>query len=121
MGPKGQCGSCVVEELLARGHSVVGISRNPPQNVPVKGDYKAVAIDYTDVDKLAEAMSDNFDAIVCAYGPPLDPMELTYMTCVETHCRIKQAFLKSSHSGSFVVIGKPPFYPVVFAVSNTKI
>ncbi|KAJ3954373.1 hypothetical protein N0V92_009121 [Colletotrichum tropicale] len=31
LGPKGQCGSCVVDELLSRGHSVVGLSRNPPR------------------------------------------------------------------------------------------
>lgn len=105
LGPKGQCGSCVVDELLMRGHFVVGISRNPPKTVQGKGEYTSKAVDYNDVNALAKAMSDDYDAIVCAYGPPLEDMHLTYIYGVETHCKIKQALLQSSHSGPFIVIG----------------
>lgn len=31
LGPKGQCGQCVVDELLSRGHNAIGISRDPPK------------------------------------------------------------------------------------------
>lgn len=116
IGPKGQCGSCVVDELLFRGHSVVGISRSPPPKWAVEGEYRPHAVDLHDTDRFAQALSQDFDAIVCAYGPPLAKLEEVYEHCVEGHARIKEAVLQSTHSGGFTIIGTsvlmtPPFFP----------
>lgn len=64
------------------------------------------SVDFKDVDKLAEALSADFDSIVCAFGPPLEILEKVYFLCVETHARIKAAYLASNHKGSFVIIGE---------------
>ncbi|KAJ0386906.1 hypothetical protein COL922a_003382 [Colletotrichum nupharicola] len=105
LGPKGQCGSCVVDELLSRGHSVVGLSRNLPRELQTSGDYKAESIDFNSINELSAALSRGYDAIVCAYGPPLGNLRAIYYECVETHARIKSALLRSNHRGSFIVIG----------------
>ncbi|EQB48932.1 hypothetical protein CGLO_11774 [Colletotrichum gloeosporioides Cg-14] len=105
LGPKGQCGSCVVDELLSRGHSVVGLSRNPPREWQTPGDYKAESVDFNSINDLSAALSRGYDAIVCAYGPPLGNLRAIYYECVETHARIKSALLRSKHRGSFIVIG----------------
>lgn len=105
LGPKGQCGSCVVNELLSRGHSVVGLSRNPPKKWPTSGNYKAEAVDFNSIKDLAAVLSRGYDAVVCAYGPPLADMKAVYIACVETHSRIKSALLSSTHDGPFVIIG----------------
>ncbi|KAH8782723.1 hypothetical protein F5883DRAFT_130953 [Diaporthe sp. PMI_573] len=67
IGPKGQCGSCVVDELLFRSHSVVGISRNPPSKWAVEREYRLHAVDLNDTDRFAQALSQEFDTIVNAY------------------------------------------------------
>lgn len=105
IGPKGQCGSCVVDELLARGHSVVGISRSPPPKWTAEGDFRPHAVDLHDTDRFAQALSQEFDAIVCAYGPPLTKLEEVYAHCVEDHAKIKEAVLQSTHSGGIIIIG----------------
>lgn len=105
IGPKGQCGSCVVDELLSRGHSVVGISRSPPLKWAAEGDYRPHAVDLHDTDQFAEALSQNYDAVVCAYGPPLAKLDEIYLHCVESHAKIKEAVLQSTHSGAFIIIG----------------
>ncbi|KAJ0316964.1 hypothetical protein Brms1b_005169 [Colletotrichum noveboracense] len=63
LGPKGQCGSCVVDELLSRGHSVVGLSRNPPREWQTSGDYKAESVDFNSINELSAALSRGYDAI----------------------------------------------------------
>lgn len=105
IGPKGQCGSCVVDELLSRGHSVVGISRNPPAKWATAGDYTPHAVDLHDTDMFAKTLSQGYDAIVCAYGPPLAKLDEIYEHCVEGHAKIKEAILKSTHSGGLIIIG----------------
>lgn len=105
IGPKGQCGSCVVDELLSRGHSVVGISRSPPPKWTAEGEYRPHAVDLHDTDRFAQALSQEFDAIVCAYGPPLAELSEVYEHCVESHAKIKEAVLQSTHSGGFIIIG----------------
>lgn len=105
LGPTGQCGSCVVDELLSRGHTVVGISRNPPKGWKGNERYSAVPVDIQDTEKLAKAFSAGFDAIVCAFSPSLSDLSTTYENGVEGHGRIKTALLRSDHTGSFIVIG----------------
>lgn len=105
IGPKGQCGSCVVDELLSRGHSVVGISRSPPPKWAIKGDYRPHSVDIHDTEQFAQALSQDYDAVVCAYGPPLAKLDEIYQHCVESHAKIKEAVLQSTHSGAFIIIG----------------
>lgn len=107
IGPNGQCGSCVVEELLSRGHTVTGISRNPPKtwNSELPGTYEPLAADLNDTAGFTKALSGGFDAIVCAYGPPLENLATVYLKGVEAHCRIKEALLASDHKGVFLIIG----------------
>lgn len=105
IGPKGQCGSCVVDELLSRGHSVVGISRNPPSKWATEGDYRPHAVDLHDTDQFSQALSQDYDAIVCAFGPPLTNLREIYNHCIEGHAKIKKAVLQSTHSGGLVIIG----------------
>ena len=112
LGPTGQCGSCVVDELLSRGHYVVGISRNPPKTW--KGSstsnsshqsYEAIPVNLHDTAKLSHVFSSGFDAIVCAFAPPISDMSTAYENGVEGHGRVKTALLRSSHEGAFIVIG----------------
>ncbi|CAH0015653.1 unnamed protein product [Clonostachys rhizophaga] len=106
IGPKGQCGSCVVEELLSRGHTVVGISRKPPAQWRDKNQrYSGLAVDIYDHQALVDAMSGNFDGIVSAFAPPLNDLNTVYHGVVEGQMRIKNALLDSTHSGPFIIVG----------------
>lgn len=118
LGPSGQCGSTIVSELLSRGHSVTGLSRNPPAVWPSSsssseisspetsaGTYTAVSVDLHDTSALAAAFSANLDGIVVCYAPALGDLGAAYEAGVEAHARIKTALLRSSHSGGFVVVG----------------
>ena len=108
IGPKGQCGSCVVEELLSRGHTVTGISRNPPKTWKHEwpGKYEFVRADLNDTKSFAKVLSGGYDSIFCAYGPPLEELEAVYFHCVEANCRIKEAVLASDYIGVFIIIGE---------------
>lgn len=107
LGPKGQCGQCVVDELLSRGHSVVGISRSPPTTWNKPGKYSALPVDFHHEDQLAAALSSGgFDAVVSAFGPPMTNMKDIYRLGVEGHSKIKTAILKSTYRGPFIIIGK---------------
>ncbi|KAJ0269760.1 hypothetical protein COL940_012218 [Colletotrichum noveboracense] len=108
IGPKGQAGSCVVDELLARGHSVVGISRSPPEQWPNpdKGTWSSVSVDiHKEHTKLVEIFSSGFDAIVSCYGPSLKVISDIYSEAVEGHGRIKTVLLASTHDGPFIIVG----------------
>lgn len=114
LGPTGQCGRCIVDELLYRGHDVVGVSRNPPdawkegENSSHRGVYESVAVDVRDEGMLRDVFSSGFDAIVCAFAPSIRDLKSVYENGVEGHGRVKRALLGSSHSGSFIVIGMRP-------------
>ncbi|KAJ0423110.1 hypothetical protein BJY00DRAFT_300007 [Aspergillus carlsbadensis] len=106
LGPKGQCGSCVVDELLSRGHTVVGLSRNPPAKWHDSNSrYSSQAVDVYDHEGLVEAFSDNFDAIVNAFAPPIVSIKTIYRAVIEGQLRIKSALLASTHTGPFIIIG----------------
>ncbi|KAJ9243862.1 hypothetical protein DTO169E5_2204 [Paecilomyces variotii] len=106
LGPKGQCGTCVVDELLSRGHSVVGISRSPPKDWPKSGEYSGIPCDFSDINGLSTILSDGgFDAVVSAFAPPLVDLKSVYRVGVEGHGSIKMAILRSSYRGPFIIIG----------------
>ncbi|KAL3460163.1 hypothetical protein BJX64DRAFT_290485 [Aspergillus heterothallicus] len=106
LGPKGQCGSCVVDELLSRGHTVVGLSRTPPAKWHDSNPrYSSRAVDVYDHEGLVRAFSDNFDAIVNAFAPPIVSIKTIYRAVIEGQLRIKSALLASTHTGPFIIIG----------------
>lgn len=121
IGPKGQCGSCVVDELLSRGHHVTGISRSPPKVWNSPGDYIGLAADLKNVPAFTKALSGGYDAIICAFGPPLEPMDEVYFKCIEGHLLIKKAMLRSNHKGSFLIIGTYISLPFLPSTSNNDL
>lgn len=106
IGPKGQCGSCIVNELLDRGHTVVGLSRDPPKIWKNNPAYSAIAVDVNNHADLTKVFSQGFDAIVSAYGPPMTDLSMTYYYGVESNLKIKVALLESTHKGPFIIVGK---------------
>lgn len=64
IGPAGMTGSYTVVELLNRGHSVVGISRNPAA-IGKNDRYKAIPVDFDNstISEIAKAF-EGVDAIV---------------------------------------------------------
>jgi putative NADH-flavin reductase len=107
LGPKGQCGQCVVDELLSRGHSVIGISRSPPKTWPRAGNFESIAVDFSDTKTFSAILSEGkFDAVVSAFGPPLHDLKDVYRVGVEGHSNIKMAVLKSTYRGPLIIIGK---------------
>ena len=64
IGPAGMTGSYTVVELLNRGHSVVGISRNPAA-IGKNDRYKPVSIDFDNasISEIAKAF-EGVDAVV---------------------------------------------------------
>ncbi|KAL4876864.1 hypothetical protein BJY04DRAFT_210368 [Aspergillus karnatakaensis] len=99
LGPKGQCGSCVVDELLSRGHTVVGLSRNLPTKWHDSNpNYSSLAVDVYNHDALVRVFSDNFDAIVNAFAPPIVSLKTVYQAVIEGQLRIKSALLASTHT-----------------------
>lgn len=69
IGPAGFGGSYLSVELLNRGHTVVGISRNP-QTLGKHARYipRSVDIDTVSIAQLAESFT-GIDVLVSAYGP----------------------------------------------------
>jgi putative NADH-flavin reductase len=79
VGPAGFGGSYLCVELLNRGHTVVGVSRDPeklgkhPQYIP-----RSINIDEASVADLAKSFHD-IDVLVSEYGPHTEgPMALLY-------------------------------------------
>ncbi|KAJ5958796.1 uncharacterized protein N7479_005946 [Penicillium vulpinum] len=108
LGPKGQCGQCVVDELLSRGHHVVGISRSPPKVWPkaTPEQFSSIACDFSDIKSLSSILSDGgFNAVISAFGPPLTDMKDVYRLGVEGHGNIKMAVIRSTYRGPFIIIG----------------
>jgi putative NADH-flavin reductase len=69
-GATGNSGREIVKELLSRGHTVTGVSRNVSSLKPEKG-LTAKADDLSNVDATA-AIIKGADAVVSAYAPPPD-------------------------------------------------
>lgn len=67
-GATGNAGSRILKELIARGHDVTAVARNPQKLPPnVKGKQG----DLSNVDAIASVI-EGTDAVVSAYGPPPD-------------------------------------------------
>lgn len=66
-GASGNVGSLIAEEALNRGHSVVGVSRNPESLQNENPDFSAVQGDITDTDSIVATIS-GADAVIIAVG-----------------------------------------------------
>jgi putative NADH-flavin reductase len=69
-GSTGKAGSRILKELVARGHQVTAIARNPAKLKSVAG-VATQQDDLSDVNHTAEAIR-GADAVVSAYAPPPD-------------------------------------------------
>ncbi len=67
IGPTGFVGSAVLTELLARGHSVTALSRDPAK-LPAQQRLNVVKADVYDADQVADAVK-GADAVVSAFNP----------------------------------------------------
>ena len=69
IGPAGYGGSYLTVELLNRGHTVIGISRNPAK-VGKHERYipRSVDIDKAPIEEIAETYK-GIDVLVCEFGP----------------------------------------------------
>jgi uncharacterized protein len=66
-GATGKVGSLIVEEALERGHTVVGVSRNP-DNIEIEHEnFSAVQGDVTDVDSIVSTVQ-GADAVIVSVG-----------------------------------------------------
>ncbi len=64
LGASGKGGSEIAKELVARGHTVLGLARKP-EAIPAEAGITAKACDAHDVDALAEAIT-GVDAVISA-------------------------------------------------------
>jgi len=70
IGASGKAGSCILKELLARGHKVKAVVRDTSK-LAAAGNVSVEQDDLFDVDKTAGILK-GADALISAYAPPAD-------------------------------------------------
>ena len=70
IGASGKAGSCILKELLARGHKVKAVVRDTSK-LAAAGNVSVEQDDLFDVDK-TEGILKGADALISAYAPPAD-------------------------------------------------
>jgi len=105
IGPAGFGGSYLTVELLNRGHTVIGISRNPekvgkhPRYIP-----RPVDVDQVSIEELSEVF-EGLDVLVSEFGPhTAGPGALLYMPFLESVRKILLAY-KLRPASYFVFVG----------------
>ena len=79
-GATGKSGSRILNELVARGHEVIAIARDPAKVAGMDGNVSVRRDDLSDAVKIAAAV-EGVDAVVSAYAPPPhDPDALVGVT-----------------------------------------
>src|ERR1700730_3074977 len=120
IGPAGMTGSYTIVELLNRGHSVVGISRNPTA-IGQHERYKPVSIDFdnSSISKIASAF-EGVDVIVKYSPAPLlfPPCQICVRECVHGSAY-------GPHTGGAGALQYMPFVEttrkIVLAVRRAKV
>ena len=85
-GASGRVGGVIVAEALARGHDVVGVSRNPANLTNNHNNFSAVAGDVTSLESMLDVVSGT-DVIILALrgiGPGNTPEEATTAVAAAT-------------------------------------
>ena len=105
IGPSGFGGSYLSVELLNRGHTVIGISRNPSKlGQHPRYEPRSVDIDQVSIPELAKSFSD-IDVLVSEYGPhTAGAGALLYMPFLETVRKLILAY-KASDAKYFIFVG----------------
>ncbi|KAF2028140.1 hypothetical protein EK21DRAFT_70483 [Setomelanomma holmii] len=105
IGPAGFGGSYLCVELLNRGHTVVGISRNPEKLGKHPGyTPRPIDIDEASVEQLAKSFK-GVDVLVSEYGPhTAGAGALLYMPFLETVRKLILAY-KRSDASYFIFVG----------------
>ncbi len=97
-GATGNAGSRILKELLSRGHQVTAVVRDK-QNASLPAGVKVEQGDLSDPDKIAQAVR-GADAVISAYGPPPDKVELL----LDTTRAILQGLAKAGNP-RFLMVG----------------
>jgi uncharacterized protein len=100
IGITGMTGAPLADELLARGHLVTGIARNPAKMAPRPG-LTLKAADIMDMNQLAGAIAGH-DVVVSAYSPGHGMGPQIYKDCVEAAWRIKRVFKQGG--GKYLIL-----------------
>lgn len=86
-GATGKAGSRILKELIARGHGVTAVARNPEKLRP---DVKSKQGDLGNVDAIASVIA-GADAVVSAYGPPPDGTDQLVAATEQPIAAVKKA------------------------------
>lgn len=105
----GRAGSCILNELISRGHQVTAVVRNLdklPAQLP--DTVKRVRDDLSNVDRIAEIIS-GADAVVSAYGPPSsDPRYTSDVTYTDQLVSVTErliAAVRKAGAPRLIVVG----------------
>lgn len=101
IGATGFVGSAILNELIARGHNVTAVVRNP-EKLADKPQVKAVKADVADVAAIAE-LAKGKDAVISAYNPGwTNPRQ--YEETLENYPKIVEG-VKKSGVGRLLIVG----------------
>lgn len=117
LGPKGQCGRSVVDELpLPRTQRRWNLSLTPKHLVKAWG-LQRYCMRFGNIQGLSTILSEGrFDAVISAFAPPLVDLKAVYRLGVEGHGNIKMAIMRSTYRGPVIIIGRLSPLPL-FSVS----
>jgi putative NADH-flavin reductase len=103
IGATGMIGSAVTQELLAKGHEVTAIARNP-RKTPDHTALRRKAADIFNFDQLTGAIVGH-DVVISAYAPAGGNGPEAYKALVEAGWRIKRVFKQVCAGGYLINIG----------------
>jgi uncharacterized protein len=104
-GATGMIGSRILKELIARGHNVTVVARDP-KKIPATAKVKVLKGDVLDAESIASTAK-GADAVISAYGPPPDKTHLMVDSTRALIAGLKKAgvrrFLMVGGAGSLLV------------------
>jgi putative NADH-flavin reductase len=105
-GATGRAGSCILTELLGRGHEVVAVVRTLDKLAPNDG-LTVQQGDLSSVEAIAEAIG-GAQAVVSAYGPPADKTDQLLDVTKREIAAVQQVSQQASspeHAPRLIVVG----------------